>query len=446
MPYKYVSQTSSGWEISQDPDALRNKRWRVKHVAWGTKYFATHDEARDECFRISIEKMREGVAAGNLVQIAGPDWSNPILKRNPKEELIFDQVYRSCFDKKHPRPTLLNMLKRARCFVLTDEMSAFLADLTYQTFTNRYGKIKPERFKVVGGRGIDETRHFSRLPHKITWVEFSETFFLKRMRELYLDKKPKYSIAVGDGTDPDDVSDGLRNAWLCWQHNEIETAFSARLWSLNEKGQSGSSPVALMWNTESGPLPWRQMPFVISNKTMAPSEWVMLAKGYVRDNVGFHNVSGELETPVHDEQSKTMYNAQMATQGRLQSIFSFLSTLNKIPLVGIQEIKQSRGFVARGQYRKFLNHSIIHLNIPGKADPFKIAHKVTAGLRRRAHQVRGHWRDDWRKPKGNKSLWIAEHQRGDTSLGFVVHDYSVTHEKNPAPWLGAGVAGRRIKH
>ena len=158
----------------------------------------------------------------------------------------------------------------------------------------------------------------------------------------------------------------------------------------------------------------------------------MLAKGYVRDNVGFHNVSGELETPVHDEQSKTMYDGQMATQGRLQSIFSFLSTLNKIPLVGIQEIKQSRGFVARGQYRKFLNHSIIHLNIPGKVDPFKIAHQVTADLRRRAHQVRGHWRDDWRKPKGNKSLWIAEHQRGDTSLGFVVHDYSVTHEKNPA--------------
>lgn len=25
-------------------------------------------------------------------------------------------------------------------------------------------------------------------------------------------------------------------------------------------------------------------------------------------------------------------------------------------------------------------------------------------------------------------IWIREHQRGDASLGFVTHDYSVKHE------------------
>jgi hypothetical protein len=32
MTYKYVSQTSSGWIISKDPDAEPDKRWRAEHV------------------------------------------------------------------------------------------------------------------------------------------------------------------------------------------------------------------------------------------------------------------------------------------------------------------------------------------------------------------------------------------------------------------------------
>jgi hypothetical protein len=39
------------------------------------------------------------------------------------------------------------------------------------------------------------------------------------------------------------------------------------------------------------------------------------------------------------------------------------------------------------------------------------------------------WRDDWKLPKGNKALWIGEHQRCDASLGWVGHDYWVEHPK-----------------
>ena len=75
--------------------------------------------------------------------------------------------------------------------------------------------------------------------------------------------------------------------------------------------------------------------------------------------------------------------------GRLRYIWSFLSTINKIPLSGMSEVKPSHGFVARGSYRKFLSHSVIHLNVPQKADPKVMARKVLGDiLRRRAHQVR----------------------------------------------------------
>ena len=72
---------------------------------------------------------------------------------------------------------------------------------------------------------------------------------------------------------------------------------------------------------------------------------------------------------------------------------------------------------------------------------------VTAiALRQRAHQVRGHRRRDWRNPLDKlcehdfddhmvcrrchgHQIWIAEHQRGDASVGFVTHDYEI-HKQN----------------
>lgn len=54
MAYKEFSRTTSGWVISEDVDAPPEKRWRIKHPAWGTRYYPTHDEA-------SISALEEGV-------------------------------------------------------------------------------------------------------------------------------------------------------------------------------------------------------------------------------------------------------------------------------------------------------------------------------------------------------------------------------------------------
>ena len=110
-------------------------------------------------------------------------------------------------------------------------------------------------------------------------------------------------------------------------------------------------------------------------------------------------------------------------------MWTFFSTINKIPLAGPREVRTSHGFIGQGRYRTFLKHQVITLTVPQK-NTVKYARQILGDLiRRRAHQVRGHWRDDYRLKKGNKSLWIAEHQRGDASLGFVTHDYNVEHPK-----------------
>lgn len=53
--YAYFSNTSSGWTISTNPNASKEKRWRAIHPQFGTKYFAEHDDI----LKFTLENMRE---------------------------------------------------------------------------------------------------------------------------------------------------------------------------------------------------------------------------------------------------------------------------------------------------------------------------------------------------------------------------------------------------
>jgi hypothetical protein len=132
--------------------------------------------------------------------------------------------------------------------------------------------------------------------------------------------------------------------------------------------------------------------------------------------------------------------------GVARRMWAFLATINDLPVLLTDKV-QAKGFVARGQYRRFLSHKTITINVPQKLYR-KTIRTALALAHRRAHSVRGHWRIDWRHPlsklcdhewsadskhmdcllcKGRKS-WIHEHERGDASRGFVTHDYLVKHE------------------
>lgn len=43
--------------------------------------------------------------------------------------------------------------------------------------------------------------------------------------------------------------------------------------------------------------------------------------------------------------------------------------------------------------------------------------------KRKRHQVRGHWRTHGRFE--GKAKWVESYERGDASLGWVLHDYEV---------------------
>jgi hypothetical protein len=138
--------------------------------------------------------------------------------------------------------------------------------------------------------------------------------------------------------------------------------------------------------------------------------------------------------------------------GVQRRMWALLATINDLPVV-VAEVKQSRGFLAKGQYRKFLDHRTITLTVPEKLYK-KTIRDALANAHRRGGPVREHWRRDWRKPLSplcdhewgadekhmfcthcnGRKIWINEHVRGDTSRGFVTHDFTVTHDpETPMP-------------
>lgn len=361
-------------------------------------------------------------------------------------ELLIDRLYRQTFLKAHRNPDLRRHLEDARRFVLDDAMTRFLVELTFQSFTARaarsrkhLAKPKYERlFKL-----LDDIRHFSRLPHRVTWVEYSHEAYMRRELEIFDEYDIELRIQPHAFTETQEVIDadlkaeewlklskGQRIGWLFTSHQKIETAFSCSVFSATSPTSTVSlSNASYCWDTDDNPLPWKIIEPRPSRGYNTGSEKATHIRGYVRPNVGFRIMVARLPTESNDEFHRSCQEHIDGLGGLLRYNWMFLSTVNKIPLAGARVVKPTHGFVARGSYRKFLSHSVITLSVPQKNIGLAARKVLGDIIRRRAHQVRGHWRDDWRLPKGNKSLWIAEHQRGDASLGFVTHDYVVQHEE-----------------
>jgi hypothetical protein len=45
-----------------------------------------------------------------------------------------------------------------------------------------------------------------------------------------------------------------------------------------------------------------------------------------------------------------------------RTLWALLTTINDLP-VTIENIEPSKGYVARGRYKKFLQHSVVHLTV-----------------------------------------------------------------------------------
>lgn len=320
----------------------------------------------------------------------------------------------------------------ARRFVLDDDMSTFLGELATQAFT------KKDMSRPAAARMADHLRIGARLPFETTWVEYNLRNAMKRSHEL-----------TGSTFDPDQAP--AREGWLLQQHPSLPTAIRAHILSHDEgrpdmQGFTAwTFPVAYAWTVdEDTVLPWRSVPFD-TERGARPSEAATGIGGYITDRAGVV-FSDMVNTP---NDAAVISNLLSEWAGCLRRIWAFLATIDDLPTL-MTEVRPSKGFIARGNYRKFLHHTTVTLTVPQKKYR-KVIRQALALARRRAHSVRGHWRKDWRRPlsptcehdftaderhmmcqlcKGRK-IWVDPHQRGDVLQGLTTHDYNVIHESTP---------------
>ena len=327
--------------------------------------------------------------------------------------------------------TLANMIASARKFVLDKNMSSFMADLAYASLLTC--KSIDKAHKLMNGM-----RQMARLPHALTWLEYD--FKAKAQRAVN-----EYGAQINPAEDqtPD------KAGWLCWQHPTNDNAFLALECASHSFDQGSkrepipqSVPFSYAWRTDDGPLPWKQLHL---RNQPHPEGYMTGILTYRSESVGLVSAPHLPEEFVQLYLDNSRFDPLRELSSDLRYLWALLATINDLPTKYVDHVAD-KGYVARGRYRKFVDHTIIHLTVPVKAYR-RVAARAIAVARRRAHDVRGHWRKHWQhRPAafcehvwqttdsrmecalcGGKRLWIHGHQRGDASLGFVLHDYTVEH-------------------
>lgn len=348
-----------------------------------------------------------------------------IAAANGKRPLLPAEYQQS--DK--PVRSLLQMIGKARKFVLDANMATYFADLVHDGMR---GGLRKRRTTT------DNMRQLARLPYPLTWFELQLDVFVRRMLDRDATWKKTNKLAHTP----------RRFGWLFQQHPQIDAAFRATE-IMENTGISGRvflpHPVSLMWMTNDAPLPWHNL-----------IDWRL-----VPDRIDSNPQIGAVATYGDDDLTNEMIAKFLKIEPELivpyftaPQFLALLATINDLPII-IEPVSPQRGYIHRGNYRKFMMHSVVHLTVP-ETRYRAVIRKSFLALRRRAHQVRGHWRHDWlngplrycdhvwesqvidghelahricTRCKG-RLLWIPPHQRGDASLGFVMHDYDITAKQD----------------
>jgi hypothetical protein len=360
-----------------------------------------------------------------------------------KAPTLIDHLYRASFRNE---PTLgwsnhaswRAAFQRAHRFVLDDAMSTFLGELSTQAFAKTDMRKKengPLRAKMA-----EHLRMGARLPFPTTWIEYDARLSLARIHQI-----------LGRPFDPKETP--KTEGWLLQQHPHLDTAILAHIITHDAEKPDGLMydtwcfPLALAWTVDIDTvLPWRLVRFN-DEKGLSNSEATTGLVGYRTDRAGWVT-SDWLQTFPNQSAYIELVKEWSGVQRRM---WALLATLADLP-VELTEARVSKGFVAKGAYRKFLSHKTVTLTVP-VAKYRKTARIALAAAHRRAHPVRAHWRKDWRNPlsplcehdftadelhmtcgicKGRKSH-VKDHMRGDAGRGVITHDYQITHESEPTP-------------
>lgn len=113
--------------------------------------------------------------------------------------------------------------------------------------------------------------------------------------------------------------------------------------------------------------------------------------------------------------------------GELAFIATVLAMINVVPVKHVYAPAVHQHYQYRGKSLPFFDQSVVTIEA-GKEKIIKVvdhAFRSEEKTRKRAHEVRGHWRFYHRGEPNEYKTWIKDHQRGDASLGFVKQTWKV---------------------
>jgi hypothetical protein len=374
-----------------------------------------------------------------------------------RAETLFDIFQMKAAAKNSPYAGYESILRRARCFVLDDGMSSFLAELATRSFHELVGNMQP-KFEVspIKGSGVSVTgtdeqiaalikkmrrigdglRVLAKAPHAVTWIEFDFHLRFDRYLQAYSAhgvlgeknyiKNRRTSFKYCGWLIEQLTEDEYRCTPVMGDHGDIEVSPFSYFWNTNPKQSEVTAAKHLFQFSMSHPEahdarfddPIGDKSELFSHSRLAArmSFGTPALNGLAE--IGRNIISHYFKDPDIDQGMGEM-------RGELRYVWSLLAAINDLP-VGIRKVERSRGFMAKRNYQKFMSHSVISLILPKRMTEQKLAKLLVGISRRRAHEVRGHFRT---VGADKRKTWIKEHIRGDASLGWVTHSYQVKHEE-----------------
>jgi hypothetical protein len=116
-------------------------------------------------------------------------------------------------------------------------------------------------------------------------------------------------------------------------------------------------------------------------------------------------------------------------RGMTMKVICALAVLNTSPVPPQECVRGRRTYGSR--LLPAMSYSVLKIEKGRPEYVSSVSSIVEEGVRRREHDVRGHFRR-YRNEDGTvrKEIWIDEHKRGDPDLGRVVHDYELSVRRN----------------
>lgn len=356
-----------------------------------------------------------------------------------KPTTLFDAVYRLSFKNKlvngwRSNADMRHALQSTRRFVADDAMGSFMADLANEAFLKHQGT----GFNV---KICDSLRVQSRLPHEAVWIEYPLRAYQARSHEIRgMPPIVPSEIPAVEG-------------WLIQQHPKLDTACVMHLFTSSEfpdeKGyDTWTFPFSFGWSCDDTPMPWRDVILNTVDEDTFSSEFLVGMRGYKTRSTGVVRSSLiDDPSPIYQE---VYVNMLREWTGIIRRVWSLLATIDNLPL-SFGTTRTPKGFLAQHRIRPYLEHQTITLSIPARTRTKVLARRLIAMAHRKRHEVRGHWRDDWRNPPGKcrphvwecvgedsdtiectgcrgRQIYVHKHERGDASIGYVTHDYRLKHE------------------